>query len=100
MPDRPDEFVHAKLIGAVAGNQGWLLSGSANLSRAALTRAVGDGGNVEDPTMEGAVMSVRASDEEFSAAADAFEDLATKAENALASDDRCAAATRLPQNRP
>jgi hypothetical protein len=33
----PDRFTHAKLIGAIAGNQGWLLSGSANLSRAALT---------------------------------------------------------------
>ncbi|MEV0597634.1 hypothetical protein [Nonomuraea cavernae] len=44
---QPDEFVHAKLIGAIAGSQGWLLSGSANLSRAALTRTVGRGGNVE-----------------------------------------------------
>ncbi len=44
---QPDEFVHAKLIGAVAGDQGWLLSGSANLSRAALTRTVGHSGNVE-----------------------------------------------------
>jgi hypothetical protein len=44
---QPDEFVHAKLVGAITGNQGWLLSGSANLSRAALSRAVGDNGNVE-----------------------------------------------------
>ncbi|WP_406311876.1 hypothetical protein OHA77_24680 [Streptosporangium sp. NBC_01639] len=44
---QPDEFVHAKLVGAIAGSQGWLLSGSANLSRAALTRTVGRGGNVE-----------------------------------------------------
>lgn len=61
-------------------------------SVASQLRDVVNGGNVEDPTMDGTVMSVRASDEEFSAAADAFEDLATKAENALASDDRCAAA--------
>lgn len=33
----PHEFVHAKLIGAVVGERGWLLSGSANLSRAALS---------------------------------------------------------------
>jgi hypothetical protein len=33
----PDRFTHAKLLGAVAGDRGWMLSGSANLSRAALT---------------------------------------------------------------
>ncbi|WP_182113845.1 MULTISPECIES: hypothetical protein [unclassified Actinotalea] len=33
----PDRFTHAKLIGAVAADRGWMLSGSANLSRAALT---------------------------------------------------------------
>jgi hypothetical protein len=44
---QPDEFVHAKLVGAVAGNQGWLLSGSANLSQAAMTQVAGRGGNVE-----------------------------------------------------
>ncbi len=46
----PDEFVHAKLVGVTAGDDGWLLSGSANLSRAALTsRAAlaGGHGNVE-----------------------------------------------------
>ncbi len=46
----PDEFVHAKLLGVVAGDQGWLLSGSANLSRAALTTTsalTGGHGNVE-----------------------------------------------------
>ncbi|MGI8711566.1 MAG: SMODS domain-containing nucleotidyltransferase [Acidimicrobiales bacterium] len=55
-------------------------------------RDVVNGGDVEDPTMDGTVMSVRASDEEFGDAADAFEDLATMAGTALASDDRCAAA--------
>jgi hypothetical protein len=34
---QPDEFVHAKLIGVIAGHRGRLLSGSANLSRAAFT---------------------------------------------------------------
>jgi hypothetical protein len=43
----PDQFVHAKLVGVVAGRHGWLLSGSANLSQAALTRIVKGGGNVE-----------------------------------------------------
>lgn len=33
----PDHFVHAKLIGIVWGDHGRLLSGSANLSRAAMT---------------------------------------------------------------
>ena len=33
----PDRFVHAKLIGIVWGDHGRLLSGSANLSRAAMT---------------------------------------------------------------
>ncbi len=43
----PDRFVHAKLIGVISGERGWLLSGSANLSQAALTRTVGANGNVE-----------------------------------------------------
>lgn len=55
-------------------------------------RAVVDGGDVEDPTMAGAVMSVRATDDEFSDAADVFDDLTAKAETALATEDRCAAA--------
>lgn len=33
----PDRFTHAKLIGVTRGDSGWLMSGSANLSRAALT---------------------------------------------------------------
>lgn len=42
------EFIHAKLIGAVSGTRGWLLSGSPNLSRAALLHPViGGYGNVE-----------------------------------------------------
>lgn len=43
----PDRFTHAKLVGVVAGDEGWLLSGSANLSHAALTLRVAGGGNVE-----------------------------------------------------
>ncbi|MFE0590560.1 hypothetical protein [Micromonospora echinospora] len=43
----PDRFVHAKLVGAISGERGWLLSGSANLSRAAMLRTAGDHGNVE-----------------------------------------------------
>jgi hypothetical protein len=42
-----DEFVHAKLIGVIAGPHAWLLSGSANLSRAALTLTPHTGGNIE-----------------------------------------------------
>jgi hypothetical protein len=38
----PHEFVHAKLIGIVAGETGRLLSGSANLSQAALTASLAD----------------------------------------------------------
>ncbi|GHO96271.1 hypothetical protein KSF_063190 [Reticulibacter mediterranei] len=45
----PDHFVHAKLIGIVWGDHGRLLSGSANLSRAAMTvsRAAEPWANVE-----------------------------------------------------
>lgn len=45
----PDAFTHAKLIGVVIGDRGWLLSGSANLSKAALTLTggVAGAGNVE-----------------------------------------------------
>jgi hypothetical protein len=43
---RPDRFTHAKLLAAVVGRSGWVLSGSANLSHAALTLAAGVG-NVE-----------------------------------------------------
>lgn len=42
----PDTFTHAKLIGIVAGNTGWIMSGSANLSHAALTLTATTG-NVE-----------------------------------------------------
>jgi len=38
----PPTFVHAKLVGAVSGDQGLLLCGSPNLSRAALTLTHGD----------------------------------------------------------
>jgi hypothetical protein len=50
------------------------------------------GGTIADPTMIGAVISVRATDEQFSEAADTFADLAAKAEAALASGDKCWAA--------
>ena len=43
----PDGFVHAKLIGVIAGSRGWLLSGSANLSSAALTLTPSNLGNIE-----------------------------------------------------
>ncbi len=45
----PDHFVHAKLIGVVWGDHGRMLSGSANLSRAAMTvsRASETWANVE-----------------------------------------------------
>lgn len=42
----PDAFTHAKLIGAVGASRAWILSGSANLSHAALTLSAGTG-NVE-----------------------------------------------------
>jgi hypothetical protein len=43
----PDQFVHAKLVGIVVGTRAWLLSGSANLSRAALLHAATGRGNIE-----------------------------------------------------
>jgi hypothetical protein len=43
----PDRFVHAKLIGLIVGHRAWLLSGSANLSRAALNLTPATQGNVE-----------------------------------------------------
>jgi len=43
----PDTFVHAKLVGIVSREQGWVLSGSPNLSQAALTLSSASGGNVE-----------------------------------------------------
>ena len=43
----PDRFVHAKLIGVITARKAWLLSGSANLSRAALTLTPAASGNVE-----------------------------------------------------
>lgn len=42
----PDRFTHAKLVAAVTADRGWLLSGSANLSNAALRHPAGPG-NVE-----------------------------------------------------
>ncbi|MFH8483984.1 hypothetical protein [Streptomyces longisporoflavus] len=43
----PDQFVHAKLIGILAGSRAWLLSGSANLSSAALRLTHATQGNIE-----------------------------------------------------
>src|SRR5207247_4346291 len=43
----PHGFVHAKLIGIVAGDRGQLLAGSANLSRAALLGASEPWANIE-----------------------------------------------------
>ncbi|MFF4254541.1 hypothetical protein ACFY1L_25380 [Streptomyces sp. NPDC001663] len=43
----PDQFVHAKLIGVLAGPRAWLLSGSANLSSAALGLTHATQGNIE-----------------------------------------------------
>ncbi|MFE2473705.1 phospholipase D-like domain-containing protein [Streptomyces mirabilis] len=43
----PDQFVHAKLIGILAGPRAWLLSGSANLSSAALRLTHATQGNIE-----------------------------------------------------
>lgn len=42
----PDGFTHAKLVGVIAGERAWIMSGSANLSHAALTARAGPG-NVE-----------------------------------------------------
>ncbi len=44
---QPDRFVHGKLIGVTAGKHAWLLSGSANLSRAALMLTPATHGNIE-----------------------------------------------------
>ena len=43
----PDRFVHAKLVGIIADRRAWLLSGSANLSCAALTLTPATHGNIE-----------------------------------------------------
>lgn len=43
----PDQFVHAKFIGIVTRSRAWALSGSANLSRAALTLTPSAHGNIE-----------------------------------------------------
>lgn len=50
------------------------------------------GGTIADPTMTGAVISVRATDEQFADAAAKFAELADDAEAALASEDKCWAA--------
>jgi hypothetical protein len=43
----PDRFIHAKLVGIIAGRRAWLLSGSPNLSCAALTLTPATHGNIE-----------------------------------------------------
>jgi hypothetical protein len=48
---QPDQFVHAKLVGVISGGHGWLMSGSPNLSRAALTLSAEDQGNIELATL-------------------------------------------------
>lgn len=56
-----DQYVHAKLIGVVTGSDGLLLSGSPNLSDAALTLTVDrPGGNAETATIaRGSAADVR-----------------------------------------
>jgi hypothetical protein len=43
----PDDFIHAKMVGAAHQGRCWLLTGSANLSRSGLTLNVNTGGNIE-----------------------------------------------------
>ena len=43
----PDRFIHAKLVGIIAGRRAWPLSGSPNLSCAALTLTPATHGNIE-----------------------------------------------------
>lgn len=51
-----------------------------------------NGGDVDDPTIDAAVISIRATESQKQKAADTFSDLATKAEEALADADKCRAA--------
>lgn len=51
-----------------------------------------DSGDIDDPTMDDAVISIRATEPQKQKAADTFAELATKAENALADEDKCRAA--------
>jgi hypothetical protein len=51
-----------------------------------------DGGDVDDPTMDEAVISIRATESQKQKAADTLAELATKAEDALADEDKCRAA--------
>lgn len=50
------------------------------------------GGDVVDPTIEGAMITIRVDDDSLEAAATTFRDLGTRAANALADDDHCRAA--------
>lgn len=43
----PDAFTHAKMVGVEHNGRGWLLTGSANISRAGLTLGLSAGGNAE-----------------------------------------------------
>ena len=61
-------------------------------SVASQLEAVVAGGDVEDPSMKGEVISVRATDAQFQAAASCFRDLATRAQVALDDDDDCKSA--------
>lgn len=55
-----------------------------------LSSAAQDG--LPDPTLDGRIISTRATDEQLESAATVFEDLAARAEDAFESDDPCAAA--------
>lgn len=48
-----------------------------------------DGGDVADPTMDDATISIRATESQKQKAAEIFADLAAKAEEALADDNKC-----------
>jgi hypothetical protein len=81
---------HAFKAGLTGDNLGELYV-AALRSVADQLQDVVDGGEVDDPTMDGEHIKVRANDAQMEAAAKKFSTLATKAERALA-DDTCPAA--------
>lgn len=81
---------HAFNNGIEAGSDGGYLVEALKGVAEQLSSAAQDG--LPDPTLDGRFISTRATDEQLESAATVFQDLATKAEDALESEDPCAAA--------
>ncbi len=86
---------HAFNLGLDADCPATLFVGALRSIATQLANVVASGAGIADPTMPGEVISIRCTDAQMATAASTFADLATRAEEALADEDPCAAAKKF-----